>query len=199
MKVSSSVLNENYGKSSSKAILPLVPEQDEEIPANQMITHTLRSNPAQETSPVYKVHIRILQGSEDCRAVLKWHTQVNKILTGLHVTTYGPAVAIVHTLMDSTPRSLFDEGLAAAAQLRMERRVMAEDDNDAADAIHGDLGTIQQNDVVSSCLIYVLCVLYKVVKVVLSMLFTCVLIAFGFPKQSPDSLVHPQNDPPLIS
>ena len=92
MKVSSSVYNENYGKPSSKAILPLEPVKDEEVASNQMITHTLRSTPGDENSPKYKVTINILQGDEGCRDLLGWHKKVLQILAGLDVTTMAPAI-----------------------------------------------------------------------------------------------------------
>ena len=104
MKISSSVYNKSYGKSSSKTILPLEPHKSEEVPSSQMITHTLRSTPGDENSPKCKVTINILQSNEGCRdLVLGWHKKVLQILKGLDVTTMGPAIPIVGTLMAATP------------------------------------------------------------------------------------------------
>ena len=105
MKVSSAVFNENYGRSSKKAILPLVPIETDEVPSNRMITHTLRSNPADANGPKYKLQIGILQGNESCRTIIDWRKGVQQILTGLAVDTHGPAIPIVETLMAATPRA----------------------------------------------------------------------------------------------
>ena len=136
MKASSAVFNENYGKKPNKVILPLVPDKVEEIPSGQMITHTLRSNPTDEDSPKYKIAVRILQGDESCREILNWRKDVEKILAGLNVTTHTPAIPIIETLMGDTPRALFNSGVLAAKRKNFEDRVMAEADEDDANAIH---------------------------------------------------------------
>ena len=138
MKVSSSVFNENYGKPSSKAILPLEPVKDEEVASNQMITYTLRSAPGDDNSPKYKVTINILQGDEDCRPLLGWHKKVHQILTGLNVTTMGPAIPIVGTLMVATPGALFNDSVAQSKERHWQKRVLNASSEDAANDINDE-------------------------------------------------------------
>ena len=134
------MLNENYGKKSSetKAILPLVPDKVEQVPSSQMITHTLRSTPTDADSPKYKVVIAILQGDEDCRSIINWRKDAQKILTGLAVTTHNPALAILDTLMAETPRAMFTDGVQKAKIARWEQRVLGAADEAAADVIHAE-------------------------------------------------------------
>ena len=140
MKISSAVYNENYGKkpSESKAILPLVPEKAEKVSSSQTITHTLRSTPTDADSPKYKVVINILQGDEDCRSIINWRKDAQKILTGLAVTTHNPALAILDTLMAETPRALFTDGVQKAKTANWEARVLGAADEGTADAIHAE-------------------------------------------------------------
>ena len=125
MKVSSAAFNENYGRSSKKAILPLVPIETDEVPSNRMITHTLRSNPADANGPKYKLQIGILQGNESCRTIIDWRKGVQQILTGLAVDTHAPAIPIVETLMAATPRAIFLEGVHNAKVAELDRRANA--------------------------------------------------------------------------
>ena len=89
-KISSSVFNPNYGKSSGKAILPLEPVKGDEIPSSQMVTHTLYSTPGDANSPKYKLTTNILQGDEGARELLEWRKKAQLILKGLNITTMDP-------------------------------------------------------------------------------------------------------------
>ena len=112
MKVSSSVFNPNYGKSSSKTILPLEPVKGEEIPSSQMVTHTLYSTPGDANSPKYKLTTNILQGDEGARELLEWRKKALLILKGLDITDMDPAIPVVGTLLTQTPLALFNAGVA---------------------------------------------------------------------------------------
>ena len=138
MKVSSSVFNANYGKSSGKAILPLEPYKGDEVPSSQMITHTLYSTPGDANSPKYKMTTNILQGEEDARALLAWHKKALLILEGLNITTMGPAIPVIGTLLAQTPMALFNSGVEASKTRRWNRRVMDEEDEADATAIHAE-------------------------------------------------------------
>ena len=138
MKVSSAVFNENYGKPSKKALLPLVPVKAEEVPSNQTITHTLRSNPAEEDGSKYKLQINILQGDEDCRTVLNWGKNARKVLIGLGIDEHHPAIPVLETLMDVTPRAAFHEGLRIAKERNMEERIRNAANNNQRNAIRNN-------------------------------------------------------------
>jgi hypothetical protein len=127
MKISSSAYNHPKTASSRDvtAILPLVPIEETEAKSDQMISHTLRSSPADTASPKYKVNVRILQGDEDCRTIIKWSASVQKVCHGLNVTTHSPAIPIVETLMTGTPLSLFQAGVTKAKTANMDRRIAA--------------------------------------------------------------------------
>jgi hypothetical protein len=136
MKVSSSVFNANYGKSSGKAILPLEPVKGDEIPSSQMITHTLHSTPGDADSPKYKITTNILQGDEGARDLLAWHKKALLILEGLNITTMAPAIPVIGTLLAQTPMALFNSGIEASKTKRWHLRIQEADDDDAAEEIN---------------------------------------------------------------
>ena len=127
-KISSSVFNPNYGKSSGKAILPLEPVKGDEIPSSQMVTHTLCSTPGDPNSPKHKLTTNILQGDEGARELLEWRKKAQLILKGLNITTMDPAMPVIGTLLAQTPLALFTAGVAQSKEKRWNRRIL-----DAAD------------------------------------------------------------------
>ena len=135
MKISASAVND-YTKAAAKSVLPLVPEKEEEVSSDRMVTHTLYSDPENpDDSPKYKVTVRILQGDEDARALIKWRKAVNRVLSGLGIDTQPAAVPIVETMMTGTPQALFNEGIEAAMRARRAARAAAAANANARNAI----------------------------------------------------------------
>jgi hypothetical protein len=124
MKIASSAYNHPKLTSNRdvSAILPLVPIEDGDYMSDQTISHILRSTPADPDSPKYKIYVHILQGDEDCRTIIKWSSNVMKVLNGLNVTTHTPAKPIVETLLTGTPLSLFQQGITVAKTANMVLR-----------------------------------------------------------------------------
>ena len=110
------------------SILPLVPIEDGDRKTENMVSHILRSIPGDADSPSYKIYVRILQGDEDCRSILKWAASVMTVCKGLNVTTHATALPIVETLMHGTPLSLFQGGLLICKRKTMAARHAAEPD-----------------------------------------------------------------------
>ena len=137
-KISSSVFNPNYGKSSGKAILPLEPVKGDEVPSSQMVTHTLYSTPGDANSPKYKLTTNILQGDEGARELLEWRKKAQLILKGLNITTMDPAMPVVGTLLAQTPLALFNAGVTQSKEKRWNRRILDAADDVAATAIHAE-------------------------------------------------------------
>ena len=56
----------------SKPILPLVPEMEDEIPKDDLLSFSLRTDPTDVDSQTYKKTIRLLRGGESVRETIKW-------------------------------------------------------------------------------------------------------------------------------
>ena len=113
----------------------MVPIDDGDLKSDQTISHLLRSVPGDANSPSYKIYVRILQGDEDCRSIIKWASSVQTVCRGLNVTTHATALPIMETLMTGTPLSLFQAGLVNAKTKNMHARHTAEADVAAKAAI----------------------------------------------------------------
>ena len=127
MKVSSSVYNHPKLVSNRDitAILPLIPIEDGIQRSDQMITHTLRSTPAVDTSPKYKINVHIIQGDEDCRSIIKWSGNVVRVIEGLNIQEHNAAKAVAQTLVIGTPLTLFNQGVENAKDATYAARVAA--------------------------------------------------------------------------
>ena len=76
-------------KSPKTFLLPLI-EDDEmyRLDKSNSVVYNLKTQPAAGAgSPEYKYQVRVLQGTEDVRAILKWKGDVFKVCVGLNVTT----------------------------------------------------------------------------------------------------------------
>ena len=113
-----------------KTLITLVLDPaEEEILSEHTTQFTLRSRPRDPDSAKYKVHCRILQGNETVRQLVMWRAQVQKVLHGLNLTDYADMVPIVESLLSGTPVILFQGGLEAMKQKRMDARIAAAPDH----------------------------------------------------------------------
>ena len=120
----------------AKAIISLtVDPQEDEIPSEYATQFTLKSQPTVDDSPKYKVTVRVLQGNESVRQSLGWHAQIDKVCTGLNLTTYATKVPVIESMLNATPLSLFKAALTKYQRVRQLDRIEAEADDDAKDAI----------------------------------------------------------------
>ena len=118
--------NGNDSKPTKEALLPLVPtKEDEDLPSGSSVQFLLRSDPADADSPKYKVACRVLQGDEDVRTMIRWCLDTDRVLNGLNVTTYGPRIQMVETMMRGTPLTIFQVSLTHFQQVEMDRRIAA--------------------------------------------------------------------------
>ena len=120
----------------AKAIISLtVDPQEDEIPSEYSTQFTLKSQPTEADSPKYKVTTRVLQGNESVRQILGWHSQTNKVCTGLNLTTYVTKMPVIESMLNATPLSLFKAALTKYQRIRQLERIEAAADDPARDAI----------------------------------------------------------------
>ena len=84
--------------------------------------------PTDAASPTHKFYIRKVEGGEEVRALIMWYTDVEKILNGLNINAYGPAVPIVEATLGGTALILFESGLESAKEAYMATRMEAAPD-----------------------------------------------------------------------
>ena len=148
----------DVSKSVSKIILPLIddPEEDQ-LDKTNSVSYELRSSPANNDSPKYKVLVRVLKGGESPRASIKWRQDVDKVITGLNITTYTNKKAIAETLMNPATKATFGAALTvqaqAAYQVALEGAARAAVEANGVDHYrHVDHITVALNTVLASIL-----------------------------------------------
>ena len=125
-KNGTAVANSSKG---ARSLITLVPDpSEEEIPAENATQFSLRSTPANDDSPKYKVTCRILQGTESCRSIILWWLQARQVLHGLNVDAFTAGCPIVEALLGGTAKTLYQAAVEKAKQDLLEQRVAAEAD-----------------------------------------------------------------------
>ena len=74
-------------------LLPLSIE-DEEIESHQLISHSLRVDPANANSPTFKKHTRILDGSEDVRSIIMHPRDIEQVCYGLAANNFSAKIVV---------------------------------------------------------------------------------------------------------
>ena len=110
------VVVENEPKSKPKPILPLEDVEEDDIPKDRTRSYTLRSNPADATSPTFKLTTYVFQGTESVRQALKWRKTLQQVLSGLNLAGDNEeSVDIIRTLLASSALTTFNVQLRSAA------------------------------------------------------------------------------------
>ncbi len=107
-------------------LLPLVPDKNLDVLTKQnSCSYELYSDPTDNTSAKYKVQVRILDGSESARVIIRWKKDVYKVVRGLGVTTTGNMIRIAETMMRDTPLTLFQSKITVLAEAAYDRAMAA--------------------------------------------------------------------------
>ena len=110
--------NATTTSTSKVALLPLVPDEPEELSSTNSLKFTLRSIPGDNNSPQYLVYIRTLNGTEDVRTLITWFRECKRVLAGLNATACGAVKAIVEPMLKGTTGSIFQRHLTDLMQER---------------------------------------------------------------------------------
>ena len=101
-------------------LLPLVPDPLDEMSSENSISYSLRTDPTDADSSTYKKYVRVLDGSENPRTVLKWAADTAQVLRGLNVTNGPNQYQMLGDQMTSSALAIFRQkaetlGVAAKA------------------------------------------------------------------------------------
>ena len=81
------VLPKSNGSGRKPPIMSLVDDETtHELTKANSVSWDLRSTPADADSSTYKKQVRVLQGDEPIRQVLRWRADVDSVYTGLNMT-----------------------------------------------------------------------------------------------------------------
>ena len=111
--------------SSKKPLLPLVPEDPEDMTGSNSRQFLLLTDPANADSAKYKFYARIIQGKEDVRTIIRWSSDAEKVVVGLNATTYLPQERLYLTMLDGAALTVFKSSLFASAQVRLQTAIAA--------------------------------------------------------------------------
>ena len=142
--------NNHDGKDKKSALnISFVPLAEEELTKLNSQSHELRSVPSDPDSAKCKVTVRVIDGSEDVDAILKWRVEAEKVLVGFNLTAWTPMVSMIGTLVRGQAESIYREGLREVKTLRRDIRLAraevddtADGNTDLVDAINAEAGGI---------------------------------------------------------
>ncbi len=125
MKIAPSAMKPGQPFQSNKQVLlPLLPEEKQELSMQNSISVMIRTSPTDNDSPKYKMSVRILCGHEAVRSVLLWRQDTVKVIRGLNITTALNKATMLESMMSGTPLTFFT---ARVHRLSTQARQVAAD------------------------------------------------------------------------
>ena len=121
--------------STKAALLPSMEDSEQyKLNKSNSVSYELRTQPGDVNSPTYKYLIRVLEGTESIRQVLKWRKDVDKVTIGLNVNDFEAKKPLVETLMRTGPLALFHKSIQVSATAAKSAAIAAAADAAAANA-----------------------------------------------------------------
>ena len=108
------------GKPSRKVdlIIPLADDEEHhKLTKENSLTWEPRTVPTDANSPTCKVQVRVLSGSETVRQMMRWKKDLEKLCTGLNVTTLVSMKPIMIACVQPRVETLFEATLLARAEV----------------------------------------------------------------------------------
>jgi len=132
----------------AEPILTLVDDESSyELTKANSASWDVKVNPGEADSASYKLIVRILEGDENMRQLLRWRTDLKRVCVGLNATTVASQRAIILALMRSNPTAVFNAKMYVCAGNRYDTAMenaeaadLARNDNQtaAADAVENN-------------------------------------------------------------
>ena len=126
---------DNADSAKSKPILPIVPDMEEEVPKEDLLSFSLRTDPTDANSPTYKKTIRLIRGNESVREIIKWVAEARSILIGMNITAQANQIAIIKQMLRDIALTTFQTGVDNAAAIRREAAAITARNAEANDAL----------------------------------------------------------------
>ena len=139
------VVSHNNGTSKQAPLLPLTEDPElYKLDKTNSVSWDLRTVPAQADSPTYKFQVRVLQGDETAREMVRWRLDVLKVCVGLNATTLASRKPIMEASMRTGPLASFHAALQVQATQVFQAAL------EAAIAADAAAGNTNQQDAVNA-------------------------------------------------
>ena len=137
----------NSSQKKAEPILTLVDDpKGHKLTKDNSVAWDVRVTPNSDTSPTFKLTVRILSGDEEIRQLIRWFSDVKKVVRGINATTFAEARPIYEALMRETPKGVFNRELELSAILEKNNALEVAV---ATDAASGAANDTRQQDIVN--------------------------------------------------
>ena len=89
------------------------------------VSFDLKVDPDKESSATYKTMVRVLEGSETIRQLLRWRQDVGKVLVGLKAKEAPEQLSVLSALMRPSPAATFNAELIELTSVRYNSAMAA--------------------------------------------------------------------------
>ena len=112
-------LPKDNGFQKKTPILTLVDDESSyRLTKANAVSFDLKVDPDKETSASYKSMVRVLEGNETIRQLLRWRQEVDKVLAGLNAKEVAEQLSVLSALIRPSPVTMFDEELSELRGIR---------------------------------------------------------------------------------
>ena len=112
-----------------KPLLPLIPEDDDDMDSGNSVSYNLRVDPTNTDSPTYKKCVRVLAGGESVRACIQWSRDCETVLKGLNITGAQNTYDLLRNLLTGSALTLLESKVTELCQA--EQTSQADNETDA--------------------------------------------------------------------
>ena len=131
------VSNENYltmkvnlpkdnGFQKKTPILTLVDDESScRLTKANAVSFDLKVDPDEENSASFKTMVRVLEGNETVRQLLRWQQDVDKVLKGLNAKEVAEQLSVLLALMRPSPAATFNVELNELSGIRFNSAIAA--------------------------------------------------------------------------
>ena len=96
------------------------------------VSFDLKVDPEKDNSPTFKTMVRVLEGNETIRQLLRWQQDVEKVFTGLNAKEVAEQLNVLSALMRPSPAAMFNAELGELSAIRFNAALAAAAAEDAA-------------------------------------------------------------------
>ena len=107
------VVPKSEGSSKRAPLLPLVPNEEEELNTSNSVSYPLRVKPSENDSPTFKKHVRVLTGDEEVRTMLTWAEDSATVINGRAIQDLANIYTLMVNLLKGSAKTLYTEQIGA--------------------------------------------------------------------------------------
>ena len=128
----------SHGKSKKAPLLPLIPDPLDEMTHENSVSYQLRTKPGVPASDKYKKTVRVLDGSEGIRTILRWANDSLQVCRGLGLADAPDKYEVMLNILSNSAHAVFKQKIDEATQTSFDTYVAGGADAAARDARRGE-------------------------------------------------------------